>query len=100
MKKIETVIRERVFQTVRDLLMNQGRDILVSEVRAEHHGGRTPNHRGIAYHGQDSRLQIETIVSDSEAMSVVHAILTASRGFDSTDHEVGVSRVENVQSIG
>ena len=100
MKKMETVICERVFQTVRDLLMNQGRDIVVSEVRAEHHGGRTLNHRGIAYHGHESRLQIETIVSDSEAMSVVHAILTASRDFDSADHEVGVSRVENVQSIG
>ncbi|HEY2485042.1 MAG TPA: P-II family nitrogen regulator, partial [Candidatus Binataceae bacterium] len=91
MKKIETVITERVFQTVRDLLMAEGRDVVVSEVRAEHDRGHTLNHRGIAYHGYESRLRIETVVSDSEAMSVVHAILTASRGLDSTDHGVAVS---------
>jgi nitrogen regulatory protein PII len=100
MKKLETVITERVFQTVRDLLVAEGRDVVVSEVRAYHERGHTLNYRGIAYHGYESRLKIETVVSDSEAMSVVHAILTASRGLDSTDHGVAVSQIEHVQSIG
>ena len=100
MKKIETVITERVFQTVRDLLMAQGRDLVVSEVTADHDRGHTLNYRGVAYYGYESRLKIETVVADSEAMSVVHAILTASRGLDSTDRGVTVSHLEHVQSIG
>jgi len=95
MKKIETVISERVFQTIRDLLMSQGRDMVVSEVRAEHDGGPTLNYRGVvAYHGYESRLKIETEVSDPEAMSVVQAILTAARGVDSTDRTVAVPHVK------
>jgi nitrogen regulatory protein PII len=72
----------------------------VSEVRAEHDGGRTLLYRGVAYHGYESRLKIETLVPDSDAMPVVHAILSASRALDSLDHTVAVSPVENVQSIG
>jgi len=100
MKKIVTVISERAFQSVRDLLMAEGRDIVVFEVRAEHDRGHTLNYRGMAYHGYESRLKIETLVSDAEAMSVVDEILTVSRGLDSPDHKGGLSKVENVQSIG
>jgi nitrogen regulatory protein PII len=100
MKKIETVISERAFETVRNLLMAEGRDLVVSDVRAEHDRGHTLSYRGITYHGYEPRLKIETVVSDSEAMSVVHAILTVSRGSDLPDHEVAVSHVENVLSIG
>lgn len=100
MKKIETVISARAFQTIRDLLIAQRRDIVVSEVSAEHDGGRPLLYRGVAYHGYESRLKIETLVSDSDAMPVVHAILSASRALDSPDHTVAVSPVENVLSIG
>jgi len=100
MKKIETIIRERAFQSVRDLLISEGRDIVVSEVRAEHERGHVLIYRGTAYNGCESRLKIETVVSDAEAMPLVHEILTASRGLDSTDPGTALSNVENVQSIG
>ena len=100
MKKIEAVISERALQSVRDLLMAEKRDVVVSEVRAEHDRGRTLNYRGIAYHGNEPRLKIEIVVSDAVAMSVVHEILTASRGLDSSDQRVALSQVENVKSIG
>ena len=100
MKKIETIIRERAFQSVRDLLISEGRDIVVSEVTAEHERGHVLIYRGTAYNGCESRLKIETVVSDAEAMPLVHEILTASRELDSTDPGTALSNVENVQSIG
>jgi nitrogen regulatory protein PII len=99
MKKVETVINECAFQAIRDLLMAQGHDILVSEVRAEQGGGRTLHHRGVVYNGCETRLRIETVVPDSDAMPVVQAILSATRRLDSKDHKVAVSHVETVQSI-
>jgi nitrogen regulatory protein PII len=100
MKKIETVINESAFQAIRDLLTAQGHDILVSEVRTEHGVGRTLHYRGVVYNGCETRLKIETVVRDSDAMPVVQAILSATRALDSKDHKVAVSHVETVQSIG
>jgi len=100
MKKIETIINEHAFQSVRDLLISEGRDIVVSEVRAEHDRKHILTYRGIAYDSYESRLKIETVVSDAEAMPLVHEILTVARESDSTDAETALSNVENVQSIG
>ena len=100
MKKIETIINEHAFQSVRHLLISEGRDIVVSEVRAEHDRKHILTYRGIAYDSYESRLKIETVVSDAEAMPLVHEILTVARESDYTDAETALSNVENVQSIG
>jgi nitrogen regulatory protein PII len=100
MKKIETVISQLAFQSVRDLLMAEGRNIVVSEVRAEHERECTLDYRGMAHPDYAPLLKIETVVSDPEAMSVVHAILSVSRSSDSADHRPALSHLENVRSIG
>ena len=97
MKKVETVISERAFLAVCELLMAQGHDIAVSEVR-EHNLGRA-HYRGIAYRSYETRLKIETVVADADAMSVVHAILTTSPGLDRADPTVDLSPLKNVLSI-
>lgn len=98
MKKIETVISERAFLAVCELLMAQGHDIAVSEVR-EHDRGCTLHYRRIAYRSYETRLKIETVVADADAMSVVHAILTTSPGLDPADSTVDLSPLKNVLSI-
>lgn len=101
MKKVEAVIDHRVFQPIRELLVANGHELTVSDVAsAQRTGGRTLHYRGVAYHGDESRLKIEVAVSDDEAMSVAHAILTLAHELDSMDHLVSVSHLESVLSIG
>jgi hypothetical protein len=50
-----------------------------------------------AYNGCETRLKIETVVPDSDAMPLVQAIPSASRGLDSQDYKVAISHVETVQ---
>ena len=101
MKKVEAVIDHRVFQPIRELLVANGHELVVSEIAsANQTGGHTLHYRGIAYHGDESRLKLEIAVPDSEAMPVAHAILTLAHELDSTDHMVSVSHLESVLSIG
>jgi nitrogen regulatory protein PII len=101
MKKIEAVINHRVFQPIRDLLVGNGHELVVSEVAsADQSGGRTLRYRGVAYSGDELRLKIEIVVSDSEAIPVAHAILSLAHELDSTDHTVSLSHLESVLSIG
>ena len=101
MKKVEAVIDQRVFQPIRELLVANGHELVVSEVGSvDHNKGCTLQYRGIAYHRDESRLKLEMVVPDSEAMQVAHAILTLAHELDSTDHTVSVSHLESVLSIG
>jgi nitrogen regulatory protein PII len=101
MKKVEAVINQRAFQAVRELLIAQGHEIIVSEVvSADHGGGRTLHYRGVEYHRDEERLKIETVVHDADAMPVARSILSVSSGLDSSEHTVSVSHLENVLSIG
>jgi len=97
MKKIATIINECALEAIRDLLMAQAHDIPVSEVRNEHSEVRSLCYRGVAHHGCEKRVKIETLVPDSDAMLVVHAILSVSRRLDS--NHVAVSHLETVQSM-
>ena len=101
MKKVEAIVDHRVFQPIRELLVRNGHELVVTDVAsADHTRGHMLQYRGIAYHGDESRLKLEIVVPDSEAMSVAHAILTMAHELDSTDHTVSVFHLESVLAIG
>jgi len=101
MKIVEAVVNQRVFQALREMLIAQGHEIVVSEVvSADPSGTHTLRYRGNEYYRGENRLKIETIVPDAEAMPVAHSILNLSRENDSTDPTVSVSHLESVLSIG
>jgi len=101
MKKVEAIVNQHAFQEVRELLLAQGHEIVVSEVlSANGAGGRSLHYRGVEYRADETRLKIETVVPDADAMRVAHSILSVSHRVGSTEDAVSISHLENVLSIG
>ena len=98
MKKVEAILSSHCLDQIKEVLFRRGcQEIVVSDVR--HPCSRQMNYRGLSYLADSPRVKIEVIVSDSDAMPTVDAILQNVAG-GAQDERVSIAHVEKVISIG
>jgi nitrogen regulatory protein PII len=102
-KKVEAIVTPYILDAVREVLAERGcREIVLSEVRISNQDNPPAigRYRGNACEIALTKLKVEAIVSDADAMPMAQAILRISKSESAPDTKVSFCSLDQVISIG